>query len=44
MEYMEADENNKHLVHMAGIQFHAVNRFQQLLLLAWVMGNVARRG
>ena len=41
VERMEADENGKYLNHLSGVQFRAVNRFQQLLLHAWVMGNVA---
>ena len=44
VERMETDENGKYLNHLSGVQFRAVNRFQQLLLHAWVMGNVAAGG
>ncbi len=44
VERVESDENGKYLNHLSGVQFRAVNRFQQLLLHAWVMGNVARGG
>jgi c-di-GMP-binding flagellar brake protein YcgR len=41
MERLENDEKGKRLVHVSGVQFRALNRFQQLLLYAWVMGQVA---
>lgn len=44
MEKLEEDEQGKRLVHMNGVQFRAVNRFQQVLLHAWVMGRVASGG
>lgn len=41
MERLENNEQGKRLVHVGGVQFRAVNRFQQVLLHAWVMGQVA---
>jgi c-di-GMP-binding flagellar brake protein YcgR len=39
-ERLEAADDKKKLIHLNGVQFRAVNRFQQLLLHAWVMGQV----
>lgn len=38
---LEKDEQVKRLEHIYGVQFRAVNRFQQVLLHAWVMGQMA---
>lgn len=44
MERLESTQKGKRLVHLNGMQFRAVNRFQQVLLHAWVMGKVANGG
>jgi len=41
MERLEKDDKGKRLIHLCGLQFRALNRFQQLLLHAWVMHQVA---
>jgi len=43
-ERLEQGENGKRLLHLCGVQFRAINRFQQVLLHAWVMKQVARGG
>lgn len=44
MERLEEHDKRKRLIHLHGVQFRAMNRFQQLLLHAWVMGKVASGG
>lgn len=41
IERPDIDDSNKRLTYLNGVQFRAVNRFQQVLLNAWVMGEVA---
>lgn len=41
MERTESNEKGKRMVYVGGVRFRAANRFQQVLLHAWVMEQVA---
>ena len=40
-ERLLEEDGRRRLVHLHGVQFRAINRFQQVLLHAWVMEQLA---